>query len=286
MVRGYRTKFHATLSRGTCIYIWVHMGPWDGACDKSVKVRQGAPRCAKVPKGKQHLKAANLALWPHSLASDLPAHGRLSCFILYSTRSTMSVKQLFVLGVMVLLTGAVRCADVETITVSPAAISSSLAWTVDGASAGLASASLLHEFTETCQINFSYVSNQPISMWLSVEDSAQALLILPEGRPCLNQTACFASKNVDPTRRYFLLAENLYTRDAILDLNYSAAASSTAGTSDSFSGFPLSHNEVAAVKTCFPQLLFRLPCHNLRHHNWFCCCRLRSRRLSDSTTSE
>ena len=143
----------------------------------------------------------------------------------------MAVNRVTTTGLIVLLLIGVSSAAIDNVTVAPASISGSVNWIVSNSSV-----TVLREFTETCQVEFSYVSDQPVSVWLSVEASAQGLVVLPDGRPCVNELSCFASKAVDPTRRYFLLAETLYQTDAYVSLNSSAAVASEAGKPRSLIG--------------------------------------------------
>lgn len=139
------------------------------------------------------------------------------------------------MGLLLAWATAVRCGlDLEDLkslaaplAVSPTVVTGSGQQNIYNNSNGFSST--LHAFTGTCQLNFSYVSNQPVSVWLSVENQAQALLVLPSGRPCINQTFCSASLNVEPRRTYFLLAENRFDKDARVTYNFSAAVSSAAG---------------------------------------------------------
>lgn len=127
----------------------------------------------------------------------------------------------------VFVIASTTCAYAQLLVVSSNAASSSESFDVYNSSYGFPST--LKEFTGSCQLNFSYVSTVPISAWLSVEDEPQALLVLPNGRPCVNRMFCSVITNLNLNRRYFLLAENLSGSTARLILNTTAAASSASG---------------------------------------------------------
>lgn len=87
--------------------------------------------------------------------------------------------------------------------------------------------------SNACQLNFSYVSDQPVSVWFSLEGYAQTLLVLPNGRPCVNKTTCTASAFIDRHKQYVLLAEYLPEvsgSSANVVLNFSAAIPSASGS--------------------------------------------------------
>lgn len=89
------------------------------------------------------------------------------------------------------------------------------------------------EVSDACQLNFSYVSDQPVSVWFSLEGYAQTLLVLPDGRPCVNKTTCTASAFIDRHKQYVLLAEYLPEvsgSSANVVLNFSAAVPSASGS--------------------------------------------------------
>ena len=116
----------------------------------------------------------------------------------------------------------------------------------------------LYEFIEFCQFDFSYTSDQEVSIWLSVEARGQSLLVLPDGRPCVNVTACGASKTLNPQHRYFLLAENLSNGNARIRLNITAVASSQSGTHCLFCALPFCSNREVALLLPLVQLTFDL----------------------------
>ena len=115
---------------------------------------------------------------------------------------------------------------IKTVVVSPTVTTSSHSGTLRDT---LHFPTVLGEFTQTCQLNFSYVSDQPVSVWLSLDTDAQSLLILSNGRPCVDRTSCIVSQVLDPQRRYFLLGKNDVDAEASVVLNFTAAASSAAG---------------------------------------------------------
>lgn len=118
--------------------------------------------------------------------------------------------------------------SIETVVVSPTIAQGSLTHAYAPSTSYSFSNDVL-EVANTCQLNFSYVSDQPVSVWLSLDSQAQTLQLLPNGRPCVNQTVCRANTYLNPSKRYYVLTENFAQDTATIILNYSASASSESG---------------------------------------------------------
>lgn len=143
----------------------------------------------------------------------------------------MNLLSKFVLTSAVLLAVShVECIDSDVV-FSPTVVSGRRSFSVRSRSS-LPTGAVLG-VSDTCQLNFSYVSDQPVSVWFSLEGFAEKLLVLPDGRPCINQTSCTASAFIDRHKQYVVLAEyvpDISSSTANVVLNFSAAVPSASGS--------------------------------------------------------